>query len=150
MYFLLIIIYNASSKTFEFNCIYYYKCHVNKEDNLLAFREVRNIVQWLQTADFYSIISYTATLERDATENNRCVILSHVESFMYIYSLNSQNNFFRSVKNQILKVICMLSINTVLDKIKICNKKIEPFFIIATNFNETSVVKTHKGSDYFP
>ena len=87
MYFSFIIIYNASSKTFEFNCIYYYKCHVNKEDNLLAFREVRNIVQWLRMADFYSIISYRATLERDATEDNRCVFESCQN--LYVYSLNS-------------------------------------------------------------
>ena len=31
-----------------------------------------------------------------------------------------------------------------------CVKKNEPFFIIATLFNETSMAQTHRGSDYFP
>ena len=30
------------------------------------------------------------------------------------------------------------------------SEKAEPFFIIATNFNETSMTERHIGSDYFP
>ena len=30
------------------------------------------------------------------------------------------------------------------------SEKTHPFFVIATNFNETSVVQTHIRSDYFP